>query len=233
MKIGKNLLFMDNAGCHPDNLLGMLSNIKICFLPPNTTSALQPLDLGIIKNFKLHYRQFFLRYVISKMDECDTASDIVKSVNLLVAIRWIALTWSEVTPDTIVKCFRKAGVLDAELDVVCRNDEDPFLEIDERMELDKLIEKNGDGRCMLDEFLTGDSDLPVCMETDDDNWQTVFFEELVGSHSSQQEEDDEEIDVENDNNEDAAPKIKSYKEAITALEEVSPFLEYREHGQES
>ena len=61
---------------------------------------------------------------------------------MLVAIRWIALAWSEVTPDTIVKCFRKkAGVLDAELDVVCRNDEDPFLEIDERMELDKLIEK--------------------------------------------------------------------------------------------
>ena len=60
------------------------------------------------------------------MDECDTASDIVKSVNLLVAIRWIALAWCEVTPDTIVKCFRKAGVLDAELDVVCCNDEDPF-----------------------------------------------------------------------------------------------------------
>ena len=116
----KILLFMDNADCHPDNLLGILSNIKICFLPPNTTSALQPLDLGIIKNFKLHYH---------------------RSVNLLVAIRWIALTWSEVTPDTIVKCFRKAGVLDAELDVVCRNNEDPFLEIDERMELDKLIGK--------------------------------------------------------------------------------------------
>ena len=91
----KILLFMDNAGCHPDNLLGMLSNINICFLPTNTTSALQPLDLGIIKNFKLHYRRFFLRYVISKMDECDTASDIFKSVNLLVAIRWIALAWFE------------------------------------------------------------------------------------------------------------------------------------------
>ena len=122
----KILLFIDSAGCHPDNLLRMLSNIKICFLPPNTTSALQPLDLGIIKNFKLHYRRFFLRYVISKMDECDTASDIVKSVNLLVDIRRIALAWSEVTPDTIVKCFRKAGILDAELDVVCLNDEDPF-----------------------------------------------------------------------------------------------------------
>ena len=64
----------------------------------------------------------------------------------------------------------------------------------------------------MDEFLTGDSDLPVCMETDDDNWQTVFFEALAESHSSQQEEDDEEIEDENDDN---ALKIKSYNEAIT------------------
>ena len=62
--------------------------------------------------------------------------------------------------------------------------------------------------------MTGDSDLPVCMETDDDNWQTVFFEELVGSHSSQQEED-EEIDVVNDNNEDAAPKVAGCLKIMT------------------
>ena len=55
----------------------------------------------------------------------------------------------------------------------------------------------------------------------------------MGSDSSQQEEGDEEIDVENDNNGDAAPKMRSYKKAITALEEVSRFLEYGEHGQES
>ena len=69
------LLLMDNAGCHPENLSGKFSNIKVCFLPANTTSKLQPLDLGIIKNFKVHYRHFFMRYVLSKIDECDTASD--------------------------------------------------------------------------------------------------------------------------------------------------------------
>ena len=46
-------LVLDNATCHPPVAL---SNIKLVFLPPNTTSHTQPMDQGIIANFKRHYR---------------------------------------------------------------------------------------------------------------------------------------------------------------------------------
>ena len=107
------VLLMDNAGCHPPELKEAYTNIKIIFLPPNTTSKLQPLDLGIIQNFKMHYRKLFLRFVISKIDECDTASGVIYQVcECALAIRWVAQAWKAVKEETISKCFRKAGVLD-------------------------------------------------------------------------------------------------------------------------
>lgn len=45
------LLFMDNATCHPKI---DLTNIKLIFFPPNTTSVCQPLDQGAYMKIKLH-----------------------------------------------------------------------------------------------------------------------------------------------------------------------------------
>lgn len=49
----KILLLLDNVTSHDPLLKEKFSNIRFVFLPQNTISRLQPLDAGIIKNFKV------------------------------------------------------------------------------------------------------------------------------------------------------------------------------------
>jgi len=79
---------MDDVTSHDPALKERFSNIKIVFLPKNTTSRLQPLDAGIIKNFKVHHPRLLLQHTLAQIDGSDlTASTIVKSINVLMAIR--------------------------------------------------------------------------------------------------------------------------------------------------
>ena len=50
----------------------------------------------------------------------------MKSVNILLAVRWVAKVWSMVKAETISKCFKKAGILDSSMDMVTRDEEDTF-----------------------------------------------------------------------------------------------------------
>ena len=45
------LMLLDNFPAH---VVDSMSNIKLAFSPPNQTSKVQPLDLGIIKAYKDH-----------------------------------------------------------------------------------------------------------------------------------------------------------------------------------
>jgi hypothetical protein len=58
----KILLLVDNASSHISSQQGNsdvlnLTHVEVAFLPPNTTSHLQPLDAGVIKSFKAHYKR--------------------------------------------------------------------------------------------------------------------------------------------------------------------------------
>ena len=165
---------------------------------------------------------------MSKIDECDLATDVVKSVNVLVALRWVALVWNEVKSDTITKCFRKAGVLNDVLEVVgldhagADGSVDPFADIDENLELQHLIEQTGCESCTPQEFISGDDDLPVCVER-----ENTLLEELTAAEGNA-EDASQEMDEEDDEFDDG-PQLKTYKEAINSLKDVCQFLEHKGH----
>ena len=146
-------------------------------------------------------------------------------MNILVVIRWVAQAWLKVKAETISKCFRKASVLDASMDVVSRAEEDdPFLEIDASLELQELINHtvSSDQCCGIDEYVNGDSDLPVCMDIHGDDWKETFLEQL-GKHGDTVIEDEDKQD-DHPSDDPACTSIKSYKEPILALVNYFSFI---------
>ena len=105
----KVLLLIDNCAAH--NLNRNYSNIEVQFLPPNTTSVLQPMDQGIIKSFKTHYKSHLLHRLLAEIDRDQQTSF---KVNLLDAIHIVSMAWREVTCTTIANCFKKAGFIKSE-----------------------------------------------------------------------------------------------------------------------
>jgi hypothetical protein len=59
-------LQVDNVGGHNISLdlKNKLTKVELHFMPPNTTSVLQPCDQGIIKTFKLYYRKLLVKYLL-------------------------------------------------------------------------------------------------------------------------------------------------------------------------
>ena len=89
----------------------------------NSTSRLQPLDAGIIGNSKLKYRKLLLRFVVSRVNDSQTASQIIEDeVHIFRVISWLQTTWKSVTLEIIKNCFRKCG-FDAENNCEVINDQ--------------------------------------------------------------------------------------------------------------
>lgn len=62
----KILLLVDNCPAHPH--IADLKSITLVFLPPNTTSVLQPMDQGIIRALKAHFRKNLVLKMIQFLD---------------------------------------------------------------------------------------------------------------------------------------------------------------------
>ncbi|CAG8575253.1 4460_t:CDS:2, partial [Diversispora eburnea] len=84
------LLLLDNCGSHKIEGLNLL-HVDIHFLPPNTTSRIQPMDSVIIMSFKRHYRNYHIQWIFIQ----DLKMDILQ------AIRFVILSWNEITIETI------------------------------------------------------------------------------------------------------------------------------------
>lgn len=101
----KVILLVDNATSHRVNDL-LLTNVRLHFLPPNTTAHIQPMDAGIISSFKAHYRKQLIREYISCAEKGSP-----QTVNLRQALHMVKNAWDAVSAATIINCFRHVQIL--------------------------------------------------------------------------------------------------------------------------
>ena len=101
----KVILLVDNAASHNQGDL-QLRSVTLHFLPPNTTAHIQPMDAGIIKAFKAHYRKQLVQHYIERVEKNEE-----QSVNLREALHMVKTAWDRVQVSTIVNCDRHVNIL--------------------------------------------------------------------------------------------------------------------------
>ena len=190
----KIALLIDNCPAHPST--SDLTNVQLVFLPPNTTSVLQPMDQGVIRSLKAHYRGRVVRWLCRALDKTTT----LPKIYIVQAMKILVSSWEAVSAQTIVNCFRKTGIIPEAQNAVITDADEPFSDLKESLQLLHDIDPDMVPKSVTPESLI-DVDNEVIttapMTTDDDILRSVT--------TSQQEQSDEDDD--NDEEvEEAAPE---------------------------
>ncbi len=117
---GRNvLLIMDNCSAHISLMqlasVVTLRNTTVFYLPPNTTSKIQPCDTGIIRSLKAYYRHRFNHLLIQRLQ--DKVAGLEK-IDVLEAMHIVVAAWSmDVKPETIRNYFRHCRICTTDANV--------------------------------------------------------------------------------------------------------------------
>jgi len=184
----KVLLIIDNATCHKPNC--EKSNVKLLFLPANTSSKLQPLDQGIIQSFKLLYRRRILSSLVARMDEGINVEHLIKKITVADAVTWTKFAWDLVGENTVKMCFN-----------ICLNKSEgtrKSVVYDLAAEIREVEKLSGQANVQL----LNDDDIQTCAGSDE-NWEENL-------NKTVSEENDNSLDLESDNNqEEVTDKLSS------------------------
>ena len=211
----KVALVIDNCPAHPS--IENLKSIYLYFLPPNTTSVLQPMDQGVIRSLKAKYRTRVIKKIIGAIDQGKQTNPI----SILEAMKILVLSWGDVTSTTIVNCFKKAGFSE----IAVSEDDDPFANLNEALSQLKQRDENAvPDSYSTEDLLSVDDDIVVTAQAPTD---AEILEEIRGSKIEEEEEDDDDESTA----EDVAPIRPSNEEVRHAIETLLTYSMFTESGE--
>lgn len=218
----KVLLLVDNCPAHPEL---NLEYIKLVFMPPNTSSVLQPMDQGVIRSLKSHYRKILLSRMVNIIDQGQQFS-----MNLLDGINLIHMAWQRVTPKTIRNCFKHGGF--------CKTNQDDF-DLEDELPLSEWLKISDGSKDIASEDVeilegtsTEDNEIfDAYVRVDDDlvTSERLTDDEIVNSVLSMNDDNSSEDDGEQSQEQDEGDLVQplSIQGARQAVTDLRIFLQSR------
>ncbi|CAI5528796.1 unnamed protein product [Closterium sp. Naga37s-1] len=179
------VILLDNASTHvltsrgatSEDLFGFrtrsLSNVRLVYLPPNTTCFTQPLDQGLIAMAKARYRQHWLRAFTARCNAEGATSCVARfKPNLRDVVAWLNDAWINIEVRTIQRCWWRTGCLPRAwaMDLPLVGDDAVNVGRDVDIGLDEEI---GDVGILIDRLGLGSSAMPAAaLVAIDDNQAT-------------------------------------------------------------
>ena len=156
---------------------------------------------------------------------------------MFIAIRWVVEAWDSIQEETSENALQSPELLGPVsllfIDYNNYEDEDPFDDGEALEELHELLDRisPSDTNCPVEEYIDGEGDVPTCMQYNN-NWEdqtNLGSSQAVSDSLAQEDPDDEgQFDLE-----PPPPKITRFQDAISSLEEVQSFLDWRGFSEEA
>lgn len=210
----KIALVVDNCPAHPH--VSNLKAVKLTFLPPNTTSKTQPMDMGVIRSLKARYRRSLIRKMIRAVE----LKKPLPNISILDAMLMLQEAWSDLPADVIANCFKHAGISAEAQERAVNDEDDPFFnlqeenDVDLQASLDRLKEIRPD---LLPEDVDAKSMIDIDVATST-HGEFPTDEEIINEASGAAEDPDDEDDDEEIVVVDEAPRRPSCDEVNDAIE---------------
>jgi hypothetical protein len=206
----KILLISDNVSSHTNIDVTPLTNITLLYLPPNFTSHLQPLDAGVIRSFKAHFRRLMVRFLIKGYDEKNT----MPVLNVKNAIDLTGDAWKLVSAATIQNCWKHTRIyptLEAMNDTALNEIDDVMKDLQEAL---NAIRPQLSQSISAEDSVDCDAKEPIEGAIGDD----MIIENAL-STNGELERKDADSDDENE------PEPVAAKDAMAAAKKLISFLE--------
>lgn len=207
----KALVLVDDCIVHSQ--FDELRSIKVVFFPSNNTTLIQPMNQGIIKSFKLHYKKQLLLQHVKQIENNQNIK-----INLFHAICMLESAWEQILPQTIASFFGYAKLKEVE---------------------EQLIEEES-GEESLSSWAANllVYDVDTLQKFENLDFELATFSQISNIEHFDYDEDDKETETnleETDDEED----IETEKEKVTlgqafeALNKLKQFLATNEHFSKS